>query len=243
MAVRSLSARLCRHCRRTETQLTQRRFTSTVLGPGDDEAVLLQQQQQEATEPATPVASTSRAGAEAAHLISSLRFEINQAQPVVQTVWTRLHELYETSPSALVQEDGLLQSMIPILSQHTPPPPSARGLSKIIAVQEEAEAIYARYRFVSNRMQESGETNRHTVQQKNEILLTWLKSIEALGYGPAAWRIWSDHRKAIESHEQLDKTTRHIAHSVLVATMKWLVLQRDRNVATGNFSAHADTVS
>lgn len=238
MAVRSLSARLCRRCCRTDAQLAQRRFVSAAATPAD-ESVLQQQQPEERT---NPIASTSKAGIEEANILSSLQFEVAQSSPVPSAVWSRLHELYTTSPSSIAQHQDLLQSTVPILSQFRTPPNSAKGLSKIIAVQEEAEALYARYRFISNRYKESGVFERNSALQNDEFLLIWLKGISELGYGPAAWRIWADYKQTANV-EDLTRLLRPIAHCVLIATMRWVVLQRDRGVDTMSFAAQARQVS
>lgn len=233
MAVRSLPARLCRQCCRTEAKQAQRRFASTVASPAN-EGVL----QEDST---SPIASTSKAGADEQNILSSLKFELAQSKPVTSLIWARLHELHQTSPTSLAQQEDLIRSAIPILSQHNAPRKSAKGLSKIIAVQEEAEALYARYRFISNRLKDTGAFRRNSTMENDEFLLVWLKSIAALGYGPAAWRIWSDY-KQMASVNEVTRMAKPIAHSVLVATMKWAVLQRDRDVQTLFFQSHAKQV-
>lgn len=240
MAVRSLPARLCRHCSRPDAQLSSRRFASTSSGTPADEPVL--QEQQNVEEVSSPIASTSRAGAEEANILSSLQFEINQATPAPGVVWTRLRRLHETSPTSLAERERLVQSTIPILSRYSTPGKSVKGLAKIIAVQEEAEALYARYRFISNRLKDAGALERKSAQENDELLYVWLKSISALGYGPAAWRIWEDYMKTAKMDE-LTRMAKPIAHAVLIATMKWVVLQRDRDVQTRAFKSQAMTVS
>lgn len=247
MAARSLSTRVCRQCRRSEAELAQRRFASSLAGPADEQVQQHEQQSPETAATATassPVASTSTDNtADATQLLSKLRFEIYQAKPVRQQVWVRLHQLYAVSPSFL-GHPSILQSTIRILSGHSGIPKTARGSGRIIAIQEEAEALYARYRFISNRMLETGtwEQNNLVNPKKNDrIFLTWLKGIQELGYGPAAWRIWADFR-GTTSVENPSPLTAPIAHSVLVATMQWLIEQRDRGLDTDSFNAQSTQV-
>lgn len=241
MAARSLSARLCRQCCRTDAAVAQRRFNSTAARPAGESDLQQQQQQQDVEESTSPVASTSKAGAEEASLLSSLKFEISQASPVISVIWARLHELHQTSPSTLARQEDLMRSAIPVLSRYNTPRKDARGLAKIVDVQEEAEALYARYRFISNRLKAAGAFQRNSALENDEFLLVWLKGIAALGYGPAAWRIWTDY-KQMANPDNITRLARPIAHSVLVATMKWVVLQRDRDVQTLSFQSHAKQV-
>jgi hypothetical protein len=276
MAVRTISARLCRYCRYTEAQnAPPRRSASTSAVPAqveEHEEGQPQAQAQASTAPelAEPIASTSRLTysphPKINNILLGLRFEVNQAIPARESVWKQLNTAHEVSPSALAQQEELLRKTIPILSRCNPPHTSVKGLGKIIAVQEEAEALYARYRFISNRLAEAGNRlnfhqqstfaagmapdahlKRKAAQQsdaiaKDEETLLWLRSIEELGYAPAAWRIWGDHIKRIEGQTPFSRT-QYMGHSVLVATMKWLVLQRDRNVETASFRAQAKEVS
>lgn len=251
MTARQFSARLCRYCARTENQNRQRRSASTLAASDSfftstsTQEEQQQQQQFDSQNAGSPIASTSKIQPlSSTKLAASLRFEVSQARPVPRLVWTQFKQLFQdgnipASPS----EKDLIERTIPILMQYNKPNKNANGQGKIIAIRESAEALYGRYRFVCNRLKEAGQ-----LEQTPEQLLGWLNGLENLGYGPAAWKIWDDH---LENTRELGvKLSIPVAHSVLITTMRWLVLMKkeegsqwhkERNVPEVSFVAYCET--
>ena len=96
----------------------------------------------------------------------------------------------------------------------------------LTALQDEAEALYARYRFLSSSMDESGAGPLPV-----EVILEWAKAFERLGYAPAAWRLWRDSiASGVLSHpvRAPGRVTdaKRLADAILLASLQWLKLCR-----------------
>lgn len=90
----------------------------------------------------------------------------------------------------------------------------------MVAFTEEAEALYARYRFISNRLTELGEE-----PQNKAHILKWLEGLKTLFYGPAAWRIWEDCVRHAETEGKA--VSKDVTRAVLITIAKWLKLQNN----------------
>ena len=197
LAYRTLSARVCSQCRRQNLQRSSTR----------------QQSNHAATSSFSPPTSTY-----CSNLVSSLYFEASQAKPSQHRIWSKLNELCDLSPSSL--QPSLLYEVIPSLStfRQLPKTSQLHGTGRLIAITEEAEALYSRYRFLSNRLAELGEK-----PLDDRSICIWLDGLQKLSYAPAAWRIWEDCARHTETlGRPVSKT---VARQVLITMAKWLAFQ------------------
>ena len=185
-------------------------------------------------------ASTSSEGAAAAvatatsteisRNVEFLRMELAKRRNV-QRIWKRLNILNDLSPSSIPQD--LLAASIPILLksydkrlavQQRGTLPQA-GQERYIKIQEEAETLYARYRFICNYLENNGWK---PLSPKSAF--GWAKAFEELGYAPAAWRIWEDRKRLAdlngnEGTKKGEDGLKYLADSVLVASLRYLKLR------------------
>ena len=164
--------------------------------------------------------------------IAFLRSDLSRGAGVGK-IWRRLNILNDISPSCIPSD--LLAASIPILlnsydkdlgihrrATHT------TGISqeRYIRLQEEAEQLYARYRFICNYLENNGEK-----PLSSKSAFRWAKAFEELGYAPAAWRIWNDRVRIAEEARiagvaKGEDGLKYLAHSVLVASIRYLKLRK-----------------
>lgn len=157
------------------------------------------------------------------------RLQLDISQRRADRVWRGLRILRDLSPSSITAE--LLAASIPLLAgsyksslgkhvRHEEPADAAR---RAVRVQEEAETLYAKYRFVCTCLEQKAlkPLNAKTV-------FGWAKAFEELGYAPAAWRLWNDRRKladAAETQAAQAEDLGLLSHSVLIASIRYLRLR------------------
>ena len=167
-------------------------------------------------------ASTSKLphASKTAKELSILRFEAGQLRPSGTGIWQRLRHMRETAPEALTAD--VVQASLHAL-QNTSSKSSAfssRGTDVIVRCMEIAEDYYSRYRFVQQSYHDSG-----LPPQSDETILDWLRGLEELRYGPASQRIWEDYlERASHSDGKRTNIERAIAHSVIIAQIRWVQL-------------------
>lgn len=145
-------------------------------------------------------------------------------------VWRRLNKLYDLSPTSIPAD--LVAASVPLLAKSyrrslgvQRRDEDERSASKHrIRVQEEAEALYAKYRFICNYLEQ-----KRLPPLNGKTAFAWATAFEHLGYAPAAWRLWQDRRKVAERQDVVatgsqDASIKLFARSVLIATVRHLKL-------------------
>ena len=121
---------------------------------------------------------------------------------------------------------GAIPSLLAYDTRGVRPTKTRTASLALSALQDEAEALYARYRFLSSSMNESGAGPLPV-----EVVLEWAKAFERLGYAPAAWRLWKDGiasgvlSPTVQGPGRVTDAKK-LADAVLLASLQWLKLCR-----------------
>lgn len=230
MVFRSLPARLCKHCKRTEAWQVRARqaSSSTAVFPDFMPATAAA-----APVETPPVASTSQAATrilsyqarQARVALAKLEYEVHKAEPSRSVIWQQLLSLHQTAPAELSSE--LLKKSIPYLLDGGAPLEHGSGHQRLEHAADAAETLYARYAFLL----ECARQRQWPVSHES-LFTRVFEALHRIHYAPVAWRLWQSLQKS-----NIIIPTR-LSHLVLITYIRWLRLRYDNGLDKSGY-AHA----